>query len=156
MPNYYNLIPKPLSIMRDNRWLAERLKIIWEKYFPEVEQKNDVIVKFGKKSRRTLGSIRLQHENPSLLYVLSRRALGVRPKTIIVLNGHFKKRSIPEYVIDATIAHELSHYAHGFASPHKQKYHYPHKHGVVRAEMRERGLLELLQKKKQWTKANWQ
>lgn len=141
--------------MRDNKWLAERLKIIWEKYFPEIVQKNDVIVRFGKKSRRTLGSIRLQEENPSILYSITRRLIGVRLKTVIVLNGHFKKKAIPEYVVDATIAHELSHYAHGFASPHKQKYHYPHKHGVVRSEMRNRGLSELFKKQKLWTKTNW-
>lgn len=141
--------------MRDNKWLAERLKSIWEKYFPEIEQKNDVIVRFGKKSRRTLGSIRLQYENPSLLYLLGRRLLGVRPKTIIVLNGHFKKKSVPPYVVDATIAHELSHYAHGFASPHKQKYAYPHKHGVVKSEMSNRGLEELFKKQKAWTRNNW-
>jgi len=142
--------------MRDNKWLAQRLKAVWEKYFPDVRQGNDVIVRFGKKSRRTLGSIRLQHENPSILYILSRRVLGVKPKTIIVLNGHFKKKQIPEYVVDATIAHELSHYAHGFASPHKQKFRYPHKHGVVRSEMQNRGLSELFKKQKTWTKAHWQ
>ena len=141
--------------MRDNKWLASRLKIIWEKYFPEVEQKNDVIVRFGKKSRRTLGSIRLQYENPSLLYVIGRRVLGIRPKTIIVLNGHFKKKSIPPYIVDATIAHELSHYAHGFASPHKQKFRYPHKHSVVRREFQDRGLEELEKHQKQWTKTHW-
>jgi hypothetical protein len=141
--------------MRDNKWLAQRLKYIWERYFPEVIQKNDVIVRFGRRSRNRLGSIQLETERPSLVYVGLRRLLGLKPKTIIILNGYAKSNRVPEFVIDAIIAHELSHYAHGFGSVHRQKFRYPHKHGVVRSELQRRGLEELFKKQKAWTKLNW-
>jgi len=141
--------------MRDNYWLAQRLKYIWETYFPEMKQVNDVIVKFGRRSRSRLGSIQLSQPSSSIIYFGMRRLLGIKPKTIIILSGYFKSRLVPTYVVDATIAHELSHYAHGFGSIHKRKFRYPHKHGIVRIELRNRGLEELFKKQKKWTKANW-
>jgi hypothetical protein len=141
--------------MRDNYWLAQRLKYIWETYFPEISQKNDVIVRFGKKSRTRLGSIQLQQEHSSLMYIGFRRLFNIKPKTIIILNGHFKSQRTPAFVIDATIAHELTHYAHGFGSVHRRKFRYPHQHGVVRSDLRDRGLETLLKRQKRWTKTNW-
>lgn len=141
--------------MRDNHWLAERLKYIWQVYFPEIEQKNDVFVRFGRRSRTRLGSICLSGEGTTLFTLGLQKFLHIKPKTIITINGYFKSKKIPEYVVDGVIAHELTHYAHGFGSTHKRRFRYPHKHGVVRKEMDARGLSELLKREKKWVKANW-
>lgn len=141
--------------MRDNRWLAQRLKGIWERYFPEIKQKNEVIVRFGRRSKTRLGSICLSGQGSTLLTLGLKKILNIKPKTIITINGFFKSKKIPEYVVDGVIAHELTHYAHGFGSTHKRKFKYPHKHGVVRKEMDARGLSELLGREKKWVKANW-
>ena len=122
-------------MQRDNRWLKEKLAQIWQRYFPDVPVANNVFVKFGRPTRTRLGSIKFgrRRENPN---------------TIITINGHFIDLDIPEFVIEAVLAHELTHYAHGFASPLKQTYRHPHKGGVVRHEMVDRGFRDLLQLEK--------
>ncbi|MGA2667190.1 MAG: hypothetical protein ABSE91_03870 [Patescibacteria group bacterium] len=129
-------------MQRDNRWLKEKLAQIWQRYFPDVPVANNVFVKFGRPTRTRLGSIKFgrRRENPN---------------TIITINGHFIDLDIPEFVIEAVLAHELTHYAHGFASPLKQTYRHPHKGGVVRHEMVDRGFRDLLQLEKRWVEENW-
>jgi len=128
--------------MRDHKWLKSRLEAIWTKYFPDVVVANNVFVKFGRACRTRLGSIKYGRRKED-------------PNTIITINGHFKNDFIPEFVVDAVLAHELTHYAQGFASPHEQQYRHPHKGGVVRNELAERGLHELMRAEKKWVKANW-
>jgi len=141
--------------MRDNRFLAKRLQQIWQRYFFDIIPKNEIYIRFGRKSHTRLGSISQEawplHPGVRLVRHLFRR----KPRTIITLNGHFKKQKIPLYVIDGTIAHELTHYAHGFASPHKQAFRYPHAGGVVTKELQRRGLDEVLQISNAWIKTNW-
>lgn len=127
---------------RDNEWLKDRLKTIWQRYFPDIAVANNVFVKFGRPCRTRLGSIK------------SGRSF-LNTDTIITINGHFCNIEIPEFVVDGVLAHELTHYAHGFASPHQQKHRYPHQGGVVRYEMIDRGLRDLLQLEKRWVKNNW-
>jgi len=127
---------------RDHRWLKERLAAIWQRYFPDVVIANNVFVKFGRPTRTRLGSIKLGRRKEN-------------PNTIITVNGHFTNPEIPEFVVDAVLAHELTHYAHGFCSPLDQFHRYPHQGGVVRRELVDRGLKELLQLEKKWVKENW-
>jgi len=141
--------------MRDNKWLAQRLKSIWEKFFSDIPQKNDVYVRFGRRSRTRLGSIMLDRRSQILTGLGILRLLAKRPHTIITLNGYFKNSRVPEFVVDATIAHELTHYAHGFSSPHRRAHYYPHYGGVVRKELAKRGLLELERAQKKWCKLHW-
>lgn len=129
-------------MQRNNQWLKEKLAEIWQRYFPDVPIANNVYVKFGRPTRTRLGSIKL-----------GRRAEN--PNTIITINGHFVDETIPEFVVEAVLAHELTHYAHGFASPLDQAYRHPHKGGVVRRELVDRGLSDLLKLEKRWVKANW-
>ena len=75
--------------------------------------------------------------------------------TIITINGLFKDSSIPEFLIDSVIAHEMVHYAHGFASPHDKKYATPHAGGIIKKEMKERGLEDLFILQKKWLKKHW-
>jgi hypothetical protein len=130
------------KIERDNKWLKQKLISIWQRYYPEINQANNVFIKFGRPCRTRLGSIKL-----------GRRLQD--PNTIITINGFFKDETIPEFVIEAVIAHELTHYAQGFCSPHEQKHRFPHRGGVLKNEMIDRGLEDLLKLEKQWIKLNW-
>jgi hypothetical protein len=126
---------------RDEAWLQEVLDKIWDNYFPDVAQENDVRIVYGRRSKRRLGSISLDPVD--------------RNTSVITLNGLFRDPGIPEFVVEATIVHELSHYAHGFNSPLDQAHSHPHAGGVMRREFAERGLLDLFQIQKRWLKENW-
>lgn len=134
--------------MRDDTWLFSKLDYIWDRYFADIPQENDVIIKFGRKARCRLGSIK--QENKTVFDLADNKR-----KTVITINGLFRHPLIPEYVIDATIAHELCHYAHGFSSPLEKKYASPHQGGVVTEEMKSRGLADILLKQKKWLKDFW-
>lgn len=129
-------------IKRDHHWLKLRLEIIWKRYFPDVAVKNNVFVRFGQKSKTRLGSIRNGRQNDQAV-------------SVITINGHFIDEAIPEFVVDAVLAHELTHYAQGFCSPHQQAHHHPHRGGVVKNELADRGLSNLLKSEKKWIKDNW-
>ena len=126
-----------LKIIRDDQWLSQRLQFLWTSYFKDVKELNPIIIKFGRNSRLRLGSIRFDR----------------RTKTShIRITSIFKNPKIPQSVVDHTIAHELIHYAHGFSSSRIRLHKYPHAGGVVRNEMRERGMEYLYLSYKQWIK----
>lgn len=127
--------------MRDDAWLHGRLDYIWDSYFSDVEQDNIVRIVWGRKAKTRLGSIRLDPNDPTI--------------SIITINRLYQDEFIPEYVIDATIVHELSHYAHGFNSPRAQTKQHPHAGGVMAKEFAERGLTDMYKAQKRWLKANW-
>lgn len=130
--------------MRDDAWLFQKLDEVWDRYFPDVPQENDVKIVWGRRARTRLGSIKKGGITSS----------GY-PLTIITINSLFKNKTVPEYVILATIAHELAHYAHGFHSPLEQKFASPHAGGIIKKEFHKRGLLAIYQKQKVWLKNNW-
>lgn len=127
---------------RDQEWLENLLADVWFRYFGDVEQTNEVYIKYGRKAKRRLGSIGLDRSD---MYT-----------TIITINPLYQDTDVPEYVVLATIVHEMTHYAHGFNSPHNQKQRHPHSGGVIRREFAERGLENLYIKQKKWLKNNWQ
>ena len=131
-----------MTNVRDNKWLAERLQKIWQRHFSDVRLKNNIFVRFGRPAKWQLGRIKFgrRRENPN---------------TYIVVNGLFKNSYVPEFVVDATLAHELCHYTHGFFSPHERQHKYPHKGGVIKKEMENRGLSEIHELEKKWLKLNW-
>lgn len=131
--------------MRDDSYLRDKLEQIWQRYFSDVSRPNKIKIKFGRKARKRLGSIGQQ---------VSKNA-EVHFDTQIRINGHFKSPEIPEFVIDATIAHELCHYTHGFGSPLPKYFDHPHKGGVVEIELKKRGLKELETKEWRWLQENW-
>lgn len=121
--------------MRDNTWLENRLNKIWKKYFADVKEKNPIVVRFGRSALYRFGSIRLD----------------LRSKTsYILINGDFRKNTLPVQVIDHTLAHELVHYAQGFSSKNPRLHRYPHRGGVIDKELRERGLNHLVLFYKNW------
>jgi len=124
---------------RNNLWLRNLAEKIWNRYFSDTPVLGDIRVRFGRRARRQLGSI-------------SHR----RDHSLITINGLFREKNIPTFVVEATLAHELIHYATGFQSPLKQKYRYPHQGGVIKREMSKRNLEKLLLKQKKWLKENWE
>lgn len=129
---------------RNNDWLTAKLKSLYINYFSDVPITNTILVKFGKKSRGRLGSIALREKKGHPQKV-----------SIISLNRILKDNSVPEYVIEAVLAHEFVHYAHGFSSPLPQLYRYPHQAGIVDKELVKRGLGHLLKSEKKWTKEHF-
>ncbi len=130
-----------MSDLRDELWLQELLDETWDRYFADVPQANTVRIVFGKRARRQLGSIRRDRRDPTV--------------TIVTMNGLFRHPEIPEFVVQSTLVHELTHYAHGFNSPLEQLHAHPHAGGVIRREYAERGLEWLYNDQQRWLKANW-
>lgn len=125
--------------MRDDEWLAQKLNQIWQLLFPEIERKNNVVIRFKGRWKNKFGHIkRLKNKD-----------------TEIAINSLFKNELVPEYVIDTTIAHELIHYSHGFQSPLPRRYRHPHAGGVVRRELLKRGFGHIIRKEKEFTKREW-
>ncbi len=122
---------------RNNAWLENRLRKIWQRYFSDLKQKNPIFIGFGRRARSRLGSIKYHKRSKT---------------SIITLSGYFKNKEIPEFVIDAVLAHELVHYLHGFSSSYPRAWRYPHQGGIVNKELKKRGLGETLQLQKQWIK----
>lgn len=140
--------------MRDQEWLENRFEYIYRKYFADLKAPNQIEIKWGRRSRRQLGCIKKQQ-----LKTKSWRMADHFKRdfvTIIVINGLFRDEKIPEFVIDSVIAHEMSHYAHGFNSPLPQIHRHPHKGGVIKKELHARDLTALELKQKIWIKKNWQ
>ena len=129
------------SPVRGQAWLDDLLNLTWADYFSDVPRQNEVRIIFGKRARRQLGSIKFDRND--------------RETTIITMNGLFRSPEIPEFVVLATLVHEMVHYAHGFSSPLAQQHTHPHAGGVVRAEYAERGLEGLYDRQKQWLKVHW-
>ena len=130
--------------MRDNSWLAERLQTIHRSYFADVPIRNTLYVRFGRNSRTRLGSI-IAKPHPA----------HTLPVTYISINALFRSEDVPEYVIEATLAHEMAHYTHGFHSPLERKYQHPHRGDVVNKELRNRGAGHLLTQQERWLKEEY-
>ena len=125
--------------MRDDVWLAERMNNIWQMLFPEVERKNNVIVRFKGRWKNKFGHIkRLKNQD-----------------TEIAINSLFRNEIVPEYIIDSTIAHELVHYSHGFQSPLPKKYKHPHAGGIVRRELVKRGFGHMIAQERVFVRKEW-
>ncbi len=151
LPMRKKVLPKkPLSqklsqSKRNNSWLLNRLDYLWTTYFSDVEQSNPVFISFGRYSKLRLGSIRLEKT--------TNERSSPPGKTYITISGMFKDESIPQEVIDHTIAHELCHYAHGFSSPKPKLHKYPHYGGIINKELRSRGLENLIKSYSLWLKS---
>lgn len=124
--------------MRDDFWLQQRLEQIWQLLYSDVPKKNNVKVRFKGRWKNKFGHIK-----------------KVGKDSEIVVNGLFKHDVVPEYMVDITIAHELSHYAHGFNSPLPRKYKHPHKHGVVNKELLQRGFGHWVRMERSFLKKEW-
>ena len=147
-------------MVRDNKYLENLLYDLWENNFCDVARLNLVAIKYGKHSKRQLGSIRLIKDRDTFdryikRYKLDKDLFDNESVSLINITRYFMYDYVPEYVIKATIAHELCHYTHGFSSPLEKKFKYPHQGGVVRKELKARGLYETYLDSKRWLKDNW-
>ena len=136
--------------LRNNDWLEAKLANILDVFFNDIVVKNHLSIRFSKRSRRQLGCIAKKHPHS----VLGR--LKGEFESEIRINSYFRDESIPEYVVEGTIIHELCHYAHGFSSPLPQQSRYPHAGGMVKHEMIKRGAGDIYLLEKKWLKQNWQ
>lgn len=146
--------------MRDNSYLEDRLYFIWENFFADVPRKNVVLIKFGKGSVRQLGSIKWANQYSKIKGNLKKKkdefdSADDKRISIITITKLFQNELVPEYIIDATIAHELVHYTHGFHSPLPRAVAHPHKGKVVEKELFKRGFGKIYEQSEIWLKQNW-
>ncbi len=126
------------SMARDESWLAERVALLIQNHFADVPRGYPIVTRFGSRAQYRFGSIAAR----------SGRA-------IILVNRLFADPSVPVYVVDGTLAHELAHYAHGYGSGLPKLYADPHRGGVVERELEQRGLGEIDRRADQWREAHW-
>ena len=124
-----------------DRYLATKAAALIRENFPDKGIKNLLVIKWGGKWRRTLGHIK----------PLENKEYG----SIIEINSLLKSLSIPEYVLDYVLMHELTHYFQGFGSNHERKHKHPHKGGIVEKELARHGWKEITEKSEKWIKENW-
>lgn len=146
--------------MRDNKYLENLLYDLWDNHFCDVPRKNLVVIKFGKYSKRQLGSIKLANKYTKIKGLMRKRKeeLEVQDEksvTVITVTRYFQNEIVPEYVIRATIAHELCHYTHGFQSPLEKRFDHPHRGNVIKKELAKRDLLDQEKEAEKWLKENW-
>ncbi|MBN1618504.1 hypothetical protein JW887_04125 [Candidatus Dojkabacteria bacterium] len=150
------------TLKRTNAWLEYQMFEIWENHFADVPRKNLVIIKFGKSSKRQLGSIKWAKDNTGIKSIMKKKSMQALHKiqddkriTVITITKHFQSLEVPDYVVQSTIAHEMCHYTHGFNSPLNQLYDFPHQGGIIHRELTKRGLGLIHTKAKRWIKTNW-
>lgn len=146
--------------MRDTKFLENILYELWENHFCDVPRQNLVLIKYGKSSRRQLGSIKMANRRTKIKGLLKEKKddLNIQDHksvTVITVTKYFKNEIIPEYVVRAVIAHELCHYAHGFSSPLEKRFDKPHQGSIVKKELEKRGLLKEQKMADEWIDKNW-
>lgn len=124
---------------RDDAWLARRVEILWEAHFHDVPIRYPIVTRFGMRARRRYGSI-----------------MARDGQALITINRLFADPSVPEYVVDATLGHELAHYAHGFGSGLPLLHAHAHRGGVVDKELEARGLGEVSRRAEEWRRIYWE
>ena len=147
-------------MIRDNKYLENLLYDLWENNFCDVARLNLVTIKYGKYSKRQLGSIKMIKDKDTFYkyikkYNLNKDIFEIKSVSLINITKYFTYDYIPEYVVRSTIAHELCHYTHGFSSPLKKRYRYPHQGGIIRKELESRGLYDEYKNSKRWLKDHW-
>ena len=122
------------------RDLAGYLDQIWHTYFADTPQVNDVHIGYCYPWKSRLGLIRLSLDKTT---------------TFIGVNALLQLQQVPEYVLTVTIAHELTHYAHGFGSPLPRVCKHPHANKVVDRELESRELGVQLRCCNEWIDKSW-
>jgi hypothetical protein len=124
--------------MRDEYWLKDRLKYLWVNHFADARAGLPITVRFGQAAQYRFGSIRQKGET-----------------CLILINGLFALQEVPDYVIDATLAHELAHYVHGYGSGLRKLHAHPHRGGIIDSELEKRGCAHLEKQAGAWRKQYW-
>ena len=124
--------------LRDAGWLQSRLEVLCQTYYADAPAGYPIAIHFGPRARCRYGSI-----------------YSVGKQCHILINRLFAHDDVPEYVIDATICHEMAHYVHGYGSGLKKRYSHPHRGGVVDKEMKQRNWWHLEEQAAAWRKDHW-
>lgn len=119
---------------------ARYLDEIWQAHFADVPRVNLVDIAYCQPWKRRLGLIRLSLDNTT---------------SFIGVNALLQLPRVPEYILIITIAHELTHYAHGFGSPLPRLHEHPHANNVVKRELEGRGLGTILNLCDDWIDKEW-
>src|SRR3989475_1596310 len=123
-----------------SRNLNNYLDHIWQHYFSDIPCVNEVQIAYCHPWKSRLGLIRLSLDNAT---------------SFIGINALLQHQQVPEYVLLTTIAHELTHYAHGFGSPLPRLYAHPHANNTVNRELERRGLGEDAHRCDEWVDKYW-
>jgi hypothetical protein len=134
------ILDTTLEITTLERKPVAYLAMIWQKYFADIPRVNTVEIAYCQPWKRRLGLIRLSLDNE---------------RSFIGLNALLQLSEVPEEVLVTTIAHELTHYAHGFGSPLPRLFEHPHANNVVQNELTQRGLGEVMQQCDDWIDNQW-
>jgi len=124
-----------------DQYLARKTAQLIRENFSERGVINLLVVKTGKRARRTLGHIK----------TLNDREYG----STIEINPILFDPDVPEFVLDYVIMHELTHYFQGFGSNHEKKGTHPHRGGLVDKELERLGWGEIMDKSEKWLKESW-
>lgn len=149
-----------MSKTRSVEFLENLLYEIWENHFCDIPRKNLVIIKYGRYSKRQLGSITVANKSTKIKGILKKKKSDYyvqddKSITVITVTRYFQYDIVPKFVVKATIAHELCHYAHGFSSPLQKQFDKPHQGNIIRKELQKRELLKEQEKADIWLKKNW-
>ncbi len=131
------ILPDMLTVTRNP---TTYLNEIWQGYFADVPRVNTLEIAYCQPWKRRLGLIRLSLDNTM---------------SFIGVNALLQIPQIPEYILITTVAHELTHYAHGFGSPLPRQYKHPHANNVVKDELERRGLGETMRLCDEWIDNEW-
>jgi hypothetical protein len=129
-----------LTAISSARDLDVCLEYIWQQHFSDIPRINDVEIAYCHPWKRRLGLIRLSLDSKT---------------SFIGINALLQHWHVPEYVLITTIAHELTHYAHGFGSPLPRLYDHPHANNIVNRELEQRGLGEYAHSCNEWIDRQW-
>ena len=66
---------------RDQEWLENLLSEIWLRHFIDVDQPNEVRIKYGRKAKQRLGSISLDKNNPEITIPKLCQGFGINERT---------------------------------------------------------------------------
>ena len=146
--------------MRNREFLENLMYELWENHFCDIPRKNLVVIKFGKYSKRQLGSIKLANGRTKIKGLIKNRkddflTQDEKSITVITVTRYFQNEIVPEDIVRATIAHEMCHYAHGFSSPLEKQFNNPHQGRIIDKELKKRGLEQLQKDTDKWLKENW-
>ena len=88
--------------MRDSKYLENLLYEIWEEYFSDIPRKNFVVIKFGKYSKRQLGSIKRAHGSTRIRQLVQKYKdlLDIQDEksiSVITITKYFQNENVPEY-----------------------------------------------------------
>ena len=129
---------QPTTVSRQH--LTHYLDAIWQEYFSDIPRLNRVDIAYCQPWKRRLGLIRLSLDGT---------------KSFIGVNGLLQLQEVPDCVLYTTIAHELTHYAHGFGSPLPRIFEHPHANNIVQRELVRRGLGEVASRCDDWIDKQW-